>query len=58
MPDDDIPERMLLGEGWIICRDCGARLGSFDLPPGEYNDQAHPCPDPKACRAQRPSNFR
>jgi hypothetical protein len=44
--------RHLNGEGWVICTDCGARLCSFDLPPGVYKDATRSCPTPSECKSK------
>jgi len=40
--------RLRMGEAYMMCRDCGARLYSFD---GEQ-DASCPCPNPKRCREE------
>lgn len=40
--------RRLVGEAWMHCSDCGAKLYSFD---GE-EDKGIPCPHPKKCREE------
>lgn len=54
-PPKPMPNRWLNGEGWIICEDCGGRIGSFDLPvDDEHNikqfyDKTVRCPNPGDC---------
>jgi len=36
--------RIEMGEVYVICRDCGARLYSDDALPGETHDRDRPCP--------------
>lgn len=43
-----IPDRRLMGEAWMWCSECGARLHSFD----GYEDDAMSCPFPSECEAR------
>lgn len=41
--------RLEWGEAWMMCRDCNAKLYSFD----GNQDQSIPCPHPQKCRDER-----
>lgn len=40
--------RLELGEAWMWCRGCMAKLYSFD----GYEDKSRPCPDPQKCQEE------
>lgn len=41
--------RLALGEAHMMCRDCGAKLYSFDA----HQDADRPCPTPIMCGSNR-----
>lgn len=43
--NDRTDNRLALGEAWMWCNDCGAKLYSFD---GKA-DNSRPCPNKKEC---------
>jgi len=51
MENDQIekPTRLDLGEAWMWCKDCMAKLYSFD----GYEDKSRPCPHPDKCAEER-----
>lgn len=43
------PKRLLMGEAFMMCSDCGGKLYSFD---GDQ-DRGRPCPHPQKCSEER-----
>lgn len=42
--DEEPLARHIMGEGFVICEECGARLASFDLVEGQMEDISKKCP--------------
>ena len=44
--EDERPTRLKLGEAWMWCTDCNAKLYSFD----GHRDATTKCPTPQECK--------